>query len=186
MASIENPYNYRRAVLAENAGAAAMGATPNLREITSQFAGAQGKIAAEDKALAADVAFGDKKLAEQNRQFLAKMDTDRQMLDTWAEQNKWATGIAVANLGVQALGIPANRKTLEKTEAAAAEQKGQWQKMYNLQDAAILRAETAAEQLKRQQTEQHEQAMAAIRQQTRQVPIYGQWQNTLPADDNTM
>jgi hypothetical protein len=71
---------------------------------------------------------------------------DRQMLDTWAEQNKWATNIAIANLGVQALGIPAQMKTLEKKEAsekaiaarmneavdlrklAAAEEKRRWDK----------------------------------------------------------
>lgn len=109
MANVEHPVNYRRAVLREMAKPSSLAATPNITDITQQHAAAQGQIAAVSEA-------SKDKLAEQDRQFMAKLTMDREMLDTWGEQNKWATAIAVANLGVQALGIPAQAKTLERQE----------------------------------------------------------------------
>lgn len=183
MANVEHPYDYRRAVLAEQAKAGAGGGMPNLADITQQHVSAQGATAVKSLALESDLAFGEKKLTEQNRQFTAKLDMDREMLDTWAEQNKWATAIAVANLGVQALGIPAQAKTLERTEAAMTEQKGQWQKMYTLQDAANTRAAAEAEQRRLDQASQHVENMAVIGAQ-RRPRIPNGW--IPPAYDSTM
>ena len=114
MANVEHPVNYRRAVLREMAAPSSVRATPNITDITQQHAAAQGQIAAVGEA-------SKDKLAEQDRQFSAKLAMDREMLDTWGEQNKWATAIAVANLGVQALGIPAQAKTLERQEGILRE-----------------------------------------------------------------
>ncbi|MCX5819734.1 MAG: hypothetical protein NT047_07470, partial [Deltaproteobacteria bacterium] len=119
---------YRRAILHEQAAPSSVAAVPNLADITQQYAAAQGRIAAQSQALKSDVDFSEKKLAEQgrqfttkltenDRQFAAKLDMDRKMLDTWGEQNKWATAIAIANLGLQGLAIPAQSKTREKQDA---------------------------------------------------------------------
>ena len=117
MPSVEHPYDYRRAQLHELAAPSSVAATPNLTDIAQQHAAAKGAIAAKSQALKADLDLGEKRLAEQDRQFTAKLDLDRQQLDTWADQNKWATALAVANLGISGLSIPVAMKTVEKQDA---------------------------------------------------------------------
>lgn len=128
MANVEHPYDYRRAILHEQAAPSSVAAVPNLADITQQYAAAQGRIAAQSQALKSDVGFSEKKLSEQSRQFTTKLtesdrqfttklDMDRQMLENWGKQNKWATAIAIANLGLQGLAIPAQAKTREKQDA---------------------------------------------------------------------
>ena len=154
MADVTHPYNYRRAVLHEEAAPSSMAATPNLAEIAGEYAAGQARIAVQDEALKSDVAFAGKKLTEQgrqttgklaeqgrqfkgnlaeqgrqftgklteqDRQFQDKLDMDRKMLDTWATQNRWATTIAIANLGIQGLAIPAQIKKQDRQDAILQE-----------------------------------------------------------------
>jgi hypothetical protein len=193
MANVEHPYDYRRAVLSAQAAPSSVAAVPNLVDITREHAAAQGKIAAQSQAVKSDIAFGEKKLTEQDRQFTAKLGfdqqrfadklaLDREMLDTWGEQNKWATAIAVANLGVQALGIPAQAKTLEKREAAEKEIMALTKEGITLREAANIKAEAAAEQLRQDQKEQHRLTMDAINGNSRKKnPHY----LSLPASGDT-
>jgi hypothetical protein len=132
MANVEHPYDYRRAVLSAEAAPSSVAATPNLADLTQQYAAARGKITAQSQALKSDVDFSEKKLAEQgrqfatkitenDRQFMTKLDMDRKMLDTWADQNRWATAIAIANLGLQGLAIPAQTKRQDQQDAILRE-----------------------------------------------------------------
>lgn len=163
MANVEHPYDYRRAVLAEQAKAGAGGGMPNLADITQQHVAAQGATAVKGQAVASDLAFGEKKLTEQNRQFTAKLDMDREMLDTWAEQNKWATAIAVGNLGVQALGIPAQAKTLERQEAAGKATLALGQQGVDLTKAANARQEALTLEENAAVQRRHDEVMDAKR-----------------------
>ena len=116
MANVDAPYNYQKAILrsiaAKNAGAAA----PSIEEVTAEHAAAAARTDAADADLSRDVAYAEKALALKGREADAKFDLDRQMLETWGEQNKWATSIAIANLGISALAIPASLRTAEKQE----------------------------------------------------------------------
>lgn len=105
-----SPYNYRKAVLHEMAAPSSVAAIPDVTDATASHAAAVGSAAAQAAALKADVAYGENRLAQ-------KLDLDRRMLDTWGQNNKWATAIATANLGIQAMGIPAAQKTLERQQA---------------------------------------------------------------------
>lgn len=91
-------------------------------------------------------------LAEEGRQFTgtlgfnqekfaAKMAQDQQMLDTWADQNKWATGIAIANLGTQILSVPLAWKTEAKLEATNQRLAGQQTELVNLRKAENVNME---------------------------------------------
>lgn len=162
MANVEHPYDYRRAVLNAQAAPSSVAAVPNLVDITREYAAAQGKIAAQSQAVKSDIAFAEKKLTEQDRQFTAKLDRDREMLDTWAEQNKWATAIAVANLGVQALGIPAQAKTLEKREAAEKAIIERLDKQATLRDAAYVEEKRRVDQLKQGMKDQNIEAIQRL------------------------
>lgn len=159
MANVEHPVNYQRAVLAEMAKARATGANPNIEPLTQQFAAAHGEIAAKNEALQTGIDFSEKqlaeigrqftnKLAEQDRQFTgklgfnqeqfaAKMAQDQQMLDAWADQNKWATGIAIANLGTQALSVPLALKKEAKMDATNKRLAEQQTELLNLKKAEI-------------------------------------------------
>jgi hypothetical protein len=124
MANVENDYNFRRAVLQRLAAANAGAASGDVSDIAQEHAAAAGRTAAEAESLASDVALGErrlalgeKQLAEGEREFQTKLSTDRQILDAWGDQNRWATAIAVANLGVQALSIPAAIRTADKQDA---------------------------------------------------------------------
>ena len=158
-ANVEHPYNYRKAVLHELAKPSSEAATPNLADITAQHAAGQGRIAVEDQALKSDTAFAEKKLAENNRQFLTKLDMDRQMLDTWGEQNKWATAIAVANLGIQAMGIPANRRQEEKQDAFLKDYKADTNKRIGMMETSAERQTAAILKQNAEQAARHDAVM---------------------------
>jgi hypothetical protein len=151
MTNVEHPINYRRAVLHELAAPSSVAAVPNLGEIASAHAAAQGKIAVQDQALKSDISFAETKLTEQNRQFMDRLALDREMLADYEKQNKWATTIGIANLGVQALGIPAGMKTLEKREAAQKAITNRLDAAVSQRNDANLRMAAAEEERARKQ-----------------------------------
>jgi hypothetical protein len=116
MANMESTYALRKAALAKMAEPSSVAAVPDLGEVAGEYAEARGKVAAESAAHARNISLGEKSLAEKNRQFYASLDLDRERLDNWADQNRWATGIAIANLGIQALAIPGAIRQEEKQE----------------------------------------------------------------------
>jgi hypothetical protein len=61
------------------------------------------------------------KLSESDREFQSRINLDRERLDSWATQNNWATAIAVANLGLEALTIPGRLKAEKKRETQEAD-----------------------------------------------------------------
>jgi len=114
--NMESTYALRKAALAKMAEPSSVAAVPDLAEVAGEHAAAKGKAAAESAGHERDLAFGAKSRAEKNRQFFSSLALDRERLDDWADQNRWATGIAIANLGIQALAIPAALRQEEKQE----------------------------------------------------------------------
>ncbi len=117
MTELTSAYNYRKAVLGKLAAPSSMAATPDLGEITQARSAAVAQTKTQDEKLARDVTYGEKALTEKNREFDAQMTLDRERLDAWAEQNKWATGIAIANLGLTGLSFAASIKSADRQEA---------------------------------------------------------------------
>jgi hypothetical protein len=166
--SITTPYAYRKAILEKEAEPAHLAATPNLSDVATQYASAQGSTQAAAAELTRDTAFSRDamaekgrqvqtrlaetgrqatgKLTEEHRQYLARLDDDRKFLDTWAEQNQWATRFAVANLGIQALGIPAAKRTIAKQEAHEANLADLARRSVSAQEQAILDAKERRQQ----------------------------------------
>lgn len=143
--NMESTYALRKAALARMAQPSSVAAVPNLGEIAGEYAAARGRVAAEASGHARDVAFAEKSMAEKNRQFFAGLDLDREQLDSWAKQNRWATAIAVANLGIQALTIPAALRQEEKQEAATQRIIDTQNKQVNLVTAALAAQKTRDE-----------------------------------------
>lgn len=161
---IANPVAYQKAMLAEQAKANAQGATPNLAAIAGEYAAARGKSEADTMKFQSDVKFNEAKLKEADREFQAKLALDREMLDTFKKNNEWATGLAVLNLGVKGLQIPANAQTLAKQDKFQTDQQANWEKGYQLQvDANALQAvkDAAQKAAMLQQTTQFNSALQA-------------------------
>ena len=124
MAQIDAPYQYRKALLQRQAQPSEIASTPDLAEVAAAHAAGRSQTEAEAENFTRDAAQNQKALAEKDRQFLSQMSLDREKLDTWGRQNSWATAIAVANLGLSALSIPAAMKTTERQQAHETRMEG--------------------------------------------------------------
>lgn len=124
MAQIDAPYQYRKAMLQRQAQPSEVASTPDLAEVAAAHAAARSQTEAEAENFTRDTAHNQRVLAEKDREFLSRLSLDRERLDTWGKQNQWATAIAVANLGLSALSIPAAMKTAEGQKAHETRMEG--------------------------------------------------------------
>lgn len=125
-------YRYHKALLHELAKPGTAGTPAGLDDVTLQHVATQGRKESAAQKLASDVDYMETARTERGRQFNTRLAADRKMLDTWADQNRWATAIALGNLGISALSIPADMRTAEKAEALTLKQIATWDTIRDL------------------------------------------------------
>lgn len=112
-------------------------AIPNLSEAAAGYAARRAETqtqeakTAQTKALqASSLDLTADKLAEKQRQFEANLVMHKRYMDIWEEQNKWATGLGILNLGVQGLASWDQAKRVEKQDLAQ-------QRMFELEQEKV-------------------------------------------------